>query len=259
MKTLFAAALFGLAFVQPVAAAPVLGDFNVYADGNVFISGGSYGDIASGSFTNANGPTGTNYATRQASSAGLTAQAKATSDALAALAPTGTFSALYGKGTLTGTTTGINVFSISATDLSPLYKLVFAGPGDGAVVNVTGTGSLMTSISFDLGAISDASKLVLNFVDLDSVWFNGLNLTGSVLAPDALVRLQGGNVAGAVIGKTFHSEGTIIGGKGFIGFSPSAGGVPEPSTWAMLILGFGLVGGALRRRAARPIRHAIVS
>ena len=28
-----------------------------------------------------------------------------------------------------------------------------------------------------------------------------------------------------------------------------AGAVPEPSTWAMLILGFGIVGGALRRRA----------
>jgi hypothetical protein len=27
-------------------------------------------------------------------------------------------------------------------------------------------------------------------------------------------------------------------------------GVPEPATWAMMILGFGLVGGALRRRAA---------
>jgi hypothetical protein len=28
------------------------------------------------------------------------------------------------------------------------------------------------------------------------------------------------------------------------------GAVPEPATWAMMILGFGLVGGALRRRAA---------
>jgi len=30
--------------------------------------------------------------------------------------------------------------------------------------------------------------------------------------------------------------------------TPGPGGIPEPATWAMLILGFGLVGGAMRRR-----------
>ena len=30
------------------------------------------------------------------------------------------------------------------------------------------------------------------------------------------------------------------------------GGVPEPSTWAMLILGFGAIGGAVRARRAKP-------
>jgi Bacterial pre-peptidase C-terminal domain/PEP-CTERM motif len=29
------------------------------------------------------------------------------------------------------------------------------------------------------------------------------------------------------------------------------GGVPEPATWAMMIIGFGLVGGAMRRRTTR--------
>ena len=31
---------------------------------------------------------------------------------------------------------------------------------------------------------------------------------------------------------------------------PTTGGVPEPATWAMLILGMGVVGGAMRRRSA---------
>jgi hypothetical protein len=31
-------------------------------------------------------------------------------------------------------------------------------------------------------------------------------------------------------------------------FTPSAGGVPEPSTWAMMLLGFGAIGLAMRRR-----------
>lgn len=34
-------------------------------------------------------------------------------------------------------------------------------------------------------------------------------------------------------------------------------GVPEPATWAMLILGMGVVGGAMRRRTRTLVRHAI--
>lgn len=33
----------------------------------------------------------------------------------------------------------------------------------------------------------------------------------------------------------------------------AAGAVPEPATWAMMVGGFGLLGGALRRRAAQPV------
>jgi hypothetical protein len=35
-----------------------------------------------------------------------------------------------------------------------------------------------------------------------------------------------------------------------------AGGVPEPGTWALMILGFGLVGGALRRRQRQSVRYS---
>ncbi|MEY2883056.1 MAG: hypothetical protein RL490_780, partial [Pseudomonadota bacterium] len=34
--------------------------------------------------------------------------------------------------------------------------------------------------------------------------------------------------------------------------STAVGGVPEPSTWAMLVLGFGVIGGTLRKRARMP-------
>jgi hypothetical protein len=34
------------------------------------------------------------------------------------------------------------------------------------------------------------------------------------------------------------------------------GGVPEPSVWAMLILGMGAIGGAMRRRTAFTVRYA---
>jgi hypothetical protein len=34
--------------------------------------------------------------------------------------------------------------------------------------------------------------------------------------------------------------------------SPGSGAVPEPSTWAMMLLGFGAIGAAMRRRAKQP-------
>lgn len=45
--------------------------------------------------------------------------------------------------------------------------------------------------------------------------------------------------------------GSIPGGGGGSGGGGSIGVVPEPATWAMMILGFGLIGGALRMRPRR--------
>lgn len=45
---------------------------------------------------------------------------------------------------------------------------------------------------------------------------------------------------------------TLIFGIDQLNFTPAAAGaVPEPASWAMMIGGFGLVGGAMRRRSAR--------
>jgi hypothetical protein len=43
---------------------------------------------------------------------------------------------------------------------------------------------------------------------------------------------------------------------GFGAVTPPAGGVPEPTTWAMMIMGFGLMGGAMRRQRAN-VKFAI--
>ncbi|MBI1196568.1 MAG: PEP-CTERM sorting domain-containing protein [Phenylobacterium sp.] len=55
-----------------------------------------------------------------------------------------------------------------------------------------------------------------------------------------------------VLGPEQHGFLTVsgspdTGGPGTGG--PGTGGVPEPATWALLIAGFGMVGGAMRRRA----------
>ena len=243
---------FVLAAVAMVAAQPALAatalDYNVYASGNAYISGGSYGDIASGTFGNANGNTG-NYTSHVAASTAETAAAADFSRRYKALASTGTVTSnQYTPGDilLTGSSAGTNVFNIDGLRWSQLYALTFTGPGTGAIVNVSGT-SLTNSLNINFGSLA-ADKVVFNFSDSTTLRLEGMNVRGTILAPNASVTIQGGSVAGSVIARNFHSEGAIIGGNGYAGFA-AASAVPEPASWALMILGFGLVGGVLRRRS----------
>ena len=78
-----------------------------------------------------------------------------------------------------------------------------------------------------------------------------LRIDGSALT----VRLL--NDSGFATGSSFINA-TIDGMSGGVAYVPTAGpgpggpGVPEPATWAMLIMGFGGVGAVMRRRRAAP-------
>lgn len=254
-----AAAALSLVTIQPASAATIL-DYNVYASGSATISGGSYGDIASGSFTNANGPGGTNYTSWTSSSPSLDSAAADFSSQLAGMTATGTVThGQYTPGnvTLTGTSTGINVFNIDGADTpdwSSLYALSFSGPGTGAIVNVWGS-SLTNYVNLNFGGLA-ADQVIFNFLEADTVALNGMNVKGSILAPGALVKIQGGAVEGAVISDGFSSAGAKIGGTNFTGVVPgvSPGAVPEPATWALMLLGFAAIGAAVRRRPAQEAR-----
>ena len=56
----------------------------------------------------------------------------------------------------------------------------------------------------------------------------------------------------------FIGTGTIRFGNGLpvgtLAFSGEVGGVPEPATWGMLIVGMGAVGATMRRRSRVPVR-----
>ncbi len=63
--------------------------------------------------------------------------------------------------------------------------------------------------------------------------------------------------AGDTIGYVIDKNGSFFNDSTGFNFSLSlAAGVPEPATWAMMIVGFGLVGGAMRTRAAARPRLA---
>ena len=70
-----------------------------------------------------------------------------------------------------------------------------------------------------------------------------VNLAGVLDTPNAFVGFTSGTGAAAanhdIVNWEFRST-----------YSPISGGVPEPATWAMMIVGFGMMGGLARRRGA---------
>lgn len=104
--------------------------------------------------------------------------------------------------------------------------------------NVALPGRLASTISSIL--ISDITN-----VDFTSVTLNGLEFdilsTGAVEFRSILNLAAGSNPQTLIVSGTSAGNGSYAGTLAFAG-------VPEPATWGMLILGFGAIGGAMRRR-----------
>ena len=130
------------------------------------------------------------------------------------------------------------------------------------IINVTG------ATSYTLGANSNNSAynpyVLWNFGTATSITLNR-QFNGGLLAPDATVS-NSTPIEGSVAIGTFHQGGEVHLGT-FQGnakltdaVTPAKGGgtgggpvgtVPEPTSWALFVAGFGLIGVARRRRAPR--------
>jgi hypothetical protein len=96
------------------------------------------------------------------------------------------------------------------------------------------TAACGNTLSFTVDAASDLTVDMLSFIDYNG---NNVYFTADVLGGDTSTSGKTGNV-GAVV--------TPGGG----GVTP---GVPEPSTWALMLVGFAAVGAAMRRRQPQHI------
>ncbi|MCW5759804.1 MAG: choice-of-anchor A family protein, partial [Phenylobacterium sp.] len=159
-----------------------------------------------------------------------------------------------------GAGTGVAVYSIA--DLSALLQgrsnLKFNMPSgyDAVVVNVAGTDiSLPGSINFNNGQGLGAS-VIWNFYEATSINLGSKTWFGSILAPNAELKF-GNGIEGSVVARSVIQTGEVRLG-GFSGALQVAqyaaqdirNGVPEPATWAMMIMGFGAIGAMIRRRRA---------
>lgn len=159
-----------------------------------------------------------------------------------------------------GAGSGLAVFAIAdiETALRTLSEIQFAFPTsyDTVVVNVGGEKiTLPGSLNFN-GPSGLGSKVIWNFYEAESINFNAKAWYGSVLAPEADLKgfnfIDGTVVANDIQGGAIRNS-AYAGGLEIAAPSPLQGiadsvAVPEPTTWALMILGFGAVGAMLRRR-----------
>ena len=113
-------------------------------------------------------------------------------------------------------------------------------------------GAGANSFGFDLGSADDYNTLTVFFAGGGSQSFSGAQLNPPGPA-------SGNQSSPATNGRvTIFGNGQAITGARFASGQPSfefdnigITAVPEPGTWALLILGFGAVGGAMRRRSSK--------
>jgi hypothetical protein len=110
-------------------------------------------------------------------------------------------------------------------------------------------GNVLTSFSFYMGSPDAYNKLTFNLADGTSQVFNGNEIWGGTPQNPGGDRTLGYRVyydfGGALVNSiTFESVGADA--FEFDGLAGTA--VPEPGTWALMILGFGGAGAMIRRR-----------
>jgi choice-of-anchor A domain-containing protein len=170
------------------------------------------------------------------------------SSSLASLAANGTTSGLLSGNTLdfTGTSTGLDVFTVSAATLSASQTINIVAPtGSTVLINVTGT----STVTFQNGSVFEtgvsAARVLYNIVSGSVDLAGSKDPQGSILAPNAGVTGGYGAMTGQLIADSYTGN-TQFDQTLFTGILTT---VPLPaSTWLMLsgVAGMGLL--ARRRR-----------
>ena len=187
--------------------------------------------------------------------------------------------ATFTGGTYAGTAAamnaaGANVVLTPTTVRSASTGLGVAGDGEPDQVDSNGANELL-QVGFSSGSYR-ITQVILGKIDGDDTFalFGGnggvytrLGFTGPVGSgvtgglPVVTTSLGNGryklDFSSVTSYETFRFGTNNETSDGFSLVSLSVAAVPEPSTWAMLIVGFGLVGGAMRRKAAPAIARAI--
>lgn len=126
------------------------------------------------------------------------------------------------------------------------FLAIGRGPNVAGSYAINFTGQVF---SFLVGSLDAYNSITLRFTGRPNITLTGNQIiTGDTTSSTAVIGPQTGRVTydlggvGNFAGATFRSP------RGAFEIDSLVTAVPEPATWLMMILGFGLVGGQLRRR-----------
>lgn len=122
------------------------------------------------------------------------------------------------------------------------------GTGSGIFFNVGSSATLGTNSSFAGNILADQSITLNTGASI---------LCGRAIALNAAVTMDTNTISNNCAGDGALSSGrTDFGSNGFSGNLAAVGAVPEPGTWAMMLLGFGAVGFKVRRSRRSTLAQA---
>lgn len=128
------------------------------------------------------------------------------SNTLSGYVPNGTITNEWGILTLTGTHPYLNIFNVSGSDFSSANSRIIDVPaGSGVLVNIDGT---FINLSRGLEVKGTGINNVLfNFYQASQINIHAVDVTGSILAPDADVIYNSGIVTGQLIANSMNGSG----------------------------------------------------
>ncbi|MFW2831412.1 collagen-binding domain-containing protein [Sphingomonas sp. ID0503] len=154
-----------------------------------------------------------------------------------------------GKLTFSNLGNGLNVVNVTAAQLGTI-SLIQGTVNGFLVINVSGASATLN----DTNNLVNRQNVLWNFTDATALTFSDRQFFGSVLATKAnATQLDNVTMDGNFVFQSITQTNEIHLPSSPVDYSVKltpvpVGPVPEPASWAMMIAGFGLIGGALRRR-----------
>ncbi len=189
-----------------IAGGTLSGSWSHVYNGNIDVGGSASGTIYtdSGYTTNAGMGSSVPFAFTSAENTLLT-------DSLlwGVQAATGTSVLQWSTLTLTGASSGVNVFDITAAQLQGASTVTINAPtGSQVLINVSGTSVSLSNMGFN-GTFASDTDTLFNFYQATTVTMSGIGLNGSVLAPEAAVNFNNGQLNGELIAASFSGGGEL--------------------------------------------------